>query len=112
MSIFRAYDIRGVYGKDLTEEIMARIGEAAGTYCPGTFTIGRDFRAHGAQLENAFVSGLNKTGSAANLIGTCPASLCVFANWKMGNNVAAYITASHLPAEWNQIFSSRWNRLL
>ena len=103
MSIFRAYDIRGVYGKDLTEEIMARIGEAAGTYCPGTFTIGRDFRAHGAQLENAFVSGLNKTGSAANLIGTCPASLCVFANWKMGNNVAAYITASHLPAEWNGI---------
>lgn len=38
MGIFRAYDIRGVYGKDLTEEIMARIGEAAGTYCPGTFT--------------------------------------------------------------------------
>lgn len=103
MGIFRAYDIRGVYGKDLTEEIMARIGEAAGTYCPGTFTIGRDFRAHGAQLEDAFVSGLKKTGSNANLIGTCPASLCVFANWKMRNNITAYITASHLPAEWNGI---------
>jgi len=103
MGIFRAYDIRGVYGKDLTEEIMARIGEAAGTYCSGTFTIGRDFRAHGAQLESAFVSGLKKTGSDANLIGTCPASLCVFANWKMRNNVTAYITASHLPAEWNGI---------
>ena len=103
MGIFRAYDIRGVYGKDLTEEIMARIGEAAGTYCPGTFTVGRDFRAHGAQLEDAFVSGLNKTGSNANLIGTCPASLCVFVNWKMKNNVTAYITASHLPAEWNGI---------
>jgi phosphomannomutase len=59
---------------------MTRIGEVAGTYCPGTFTIGRDFRAHGAQLENAFVSGLKKTSSDANLIGTCPASLCVFAN--------------------------------
>jgi phosphomannomutase len=103
MGIFRAYDIRGVYGKDLTEEIMTRIGEAAGTYCPGTFTIGRDFRAHGAQLEEAFVSGLKKTGSDANLIGTCPASLCVFANWKMRNDVTAYITASHLPAEWNGI---------
>jgi phosphomannomutase len=103
MSIFRAYDIRGVYGKDLTEEIMTRIGEAAGTYCPGTFTIGRDFRAHGAQLENAFVSGLKKTGSNANLVGTCPASLCVFANWKMRNDVTAYITASHLPAEWNGV---------
>jgi phosphomannomutase/phosphoglucomutase len=79
MSIFRAYDIRGIYGKDLTEEIMTRIGEAAGTLCPGTFTIGRDFREHGAQLEEAFVSGLKKTGSNANLVGTCPASLCVFA---------------------------------
>jgi hypothetical protein len=62
MGIFRAYDIRGIYGKDLTEEIMTRIGEAAGTCCPGTFTIGRDFREHGAQLEKAFVSGLKKTG--------------------------------------------------
>jgi phosphomannomutase len=103
MSIFRAYDIRGIYGKDLTEEIMIRIGEAVGTYCPGTFTIGRDFREHGAQLEEAFVSGLKKTGSNANLVGTCPASLCVFANWKMKNDVAAYITASHLPSEWNGV---------
>jgi phosphomannomutase len=103
MSIFRAYDIRGIYGKDLTEEIMTRIGEAAGTYCPGTFTIGRDFREHGAQLEEAFVSGLKRTGSNANLVGTCPASLCVFANWRVRNDATAYITASHLPAEWNGV---------
>jgi phosphomannomutase len=103
MSIFRAYDIRGIYGKDLTEQIMTKIGEAAGTYCSGTFTIGRDFREHGAQLEEAFVSGLKKTGSNANLVGTCPAALCVFANWKVKNDIAAYITASHLPAEWNGI---------
>jgi phosphomannomutase len=103
MSIFRAYDIRGIYGKDLTEEIMARIGEAAGTFSPGTFTIGRDFREHGAQLEEAFVSGLKKTGSNANLVGTGPLALCVFANWKIKNDVAAYITASHLTAEWNGI---------
>jgi len=103
MSIFRAYDIRGVYGKDLTEEIISRIGSAAGTYTPGNFTIGRDFREHGAQLEKAFVSGLKKTGSKAYLIGTCPASLCVFANSRMKNDIAAYITASHLPAEWNGI---------
>ncbi len=103
MSIFRAYDIRGIYGEDLTEEIMTRIGKAAGTYSPGTFTVGRDFREHGARLEEAFVSGLKKTGSNANLVGTCPPSLCVFANWKMRNDVTAYITASHLPAEWNGV---------
>jgi phosphomannomutase len=103
MNIFRAYDIRGVYGKDLTCEIMTRIGKAAGTCCPGTFTVGRDFREHGEPLEEAFVQGLVRTGSNAELVGTCPASLCVFTNWKMRNDTTAYITASHLPAEWNGI---------
>ncbi len=103
MSIFRAYDIRGIYGKDLTDEIMKKIGMAVGTHNPGNFTVGRDFREHSDQLEKAFISGLITTGSNAHLIGTCPASLCVFANWRLKNDVASYITASHLPAEWNGV---------
>jgi len=103
MSIFRAYDIRGIYGKDLTVEIMLRIGRAAGTYCPGNFTVGRDFREHSEELEKAFISGVVSTGSNAQLIGPCPASLCVFSNWQLKNNVASYVTASHLPANWNGI---------
>jgi phosphomannomutase len=46
---------------------------------------------------------LKKTGSNANLVGTWPVTLCVFENWKMKNDVAAYIIASHLPAEWNGV---------
>jgi phosphomannomutase len=103
MSIFRAYDIRGVYGKDLTEEIMERIGMAAGTYASGNFTVGRDIREHSVRLQDALVSGLKRTGSNAQLIGACPASLCVFANWKLHNDTSAYVTASHLPAEWNGV---------
>jgi phosphomannomutase len=101
MSIFRAYDIRGIYGKDLTLDIMKRIGKAVGTYCPGNFTVGRDFREHSDELEKAFCSGLTSTGSNAHLVGVCPASLCVFANWQLENDVAAYVTASHLPSNWN-----------
>ncbi len=82
---------------------MSKIGQAVGTLSPGTFTVGRDFREHGTQLEAALVSGLKKTGSNANLIGLGPVGLCVFANWKMGNDVAAYVTASHLPAQWNGV---------
>jgi phosphomannomutase len=103
MSIFRAYDIRGIYGKDLTKEVMRKIGMAAATYTPGNFTVGRDFREHSDELADSFISGVVSTGSNARVIGTCPASLCVFSNWKLKNDVAAYITASHLPAEWNGI---------
>jgi phosphomannomutase len=103
MNIFRAYDIRGVYGKDLTLEIMDKIGMAAGTNCCGDFTVGRDFREHSDELEKAFISGVTSTGSNAHLVAAGPASLCVFANWQLKNNVAAYVTASHLPANWNGI---------
>jgi phosphomannomutase len=103
MSIFRAYDIRGIYGKDLTKEVINKIGMAVGTYAPGDFTVGRDYRKHSDELEDAFVSGVTSTGSNVCIVGTCPASLCVFSNWKLKNNVAAYVTASHLPAEWNGI---------
>jgi len=103
MSIFRAYDIRGVYGKDLTLDIMRKIGMAAGTYSAGNFTVGRDFREHSDELEKVFISGVTSTGSNAHLVRAGPASLCVFANWQLKNNVAAYVTASHLPANWNGI---------
>jgi phosphomannomutase len=82
---------------------MEKIGMAVGTYCPGNFTVARDFREHSDELEKAFVSGVTSTGSNAHLIGTCPAGLCVFANWRLENNVASYVTASHLPANWNGI---------
>ena len=78
MSIFRAYDIRGVYGKDLTEEIMKKIGMAIGTYASGDFTVGRDFREHSSELEAAFVSGVVSTGSNVRVVGTCPASIKFF----------------------------------
>jgi len=101
--IFRAYDVRGIYGKDLTEDIMKKIGIAVGILKTGTFTVGRDFRSHSKKLEDALVSGLIKTGCDVTLTGECPIPLCVFANWVLKNNTAAYITASHLTSEWNGV---------
>ncbi len=82
---------------------MKQIGMAVGTLATGNFTVGRDFREHSDELEQAFVSGVKSTGSNVFLVGTCPASVCVFSNWRLKNAVAAYITASHLPANWNGI---------
>jgi len=100
-TIFRAYDIRGVYGKNLTDEIMEKMGMAVGTVWPGTYTVGRDFREHGKSLQDAFVSGLIKTGSNAVLVGQSPTGVCVFGNWMLKNDFSAFVTASHLTAEWN-----------
>ena len=59
--IFRAYDIRGVYGETLTPEISMKIGKAFGTFLPEEeeIVVGRDVRLSGPVLESALLSGLN-----------------------------------------------------
>jgi hypothetical protein len=44
-------------------------------------------------LRKPLFQVLKRTGSNAYLVGTCPASLCVFANWKIKNDVTAYIAS-------------------
>ncbi len=97
-SIFRAYDVRGLYGKTLDEDIMRKIGNAFGHDC----VVGWDVRGSSAPLAEAFVEGLTDSGHNATIIGQTPLAVTVFAGWKQHIN-AAYITASHLTKEWNGI---------
>ena len=64
MSIFKAYDIRGVYGKDITEEVAQRIGKALGTILngKGKVCVGYDTRPSSVPLFKSFTSGLLSTG--------------------------------------------------
>jgi phosphomannomutase/phosphoglucomutase len=102
MSVFRAYDIRGVYGKDLTEEVMENIGKALGTFLEGnkTVCVGYDVRNSSESLYKAFCSGLLSTGCNIIFIGLIPNPILYFYSWK-SNIFGAYITASHNPKEWN-----------
>ncbi|MCD6235885.1 MAG: phosphomannomutase/phosphoglucomutase, partial [Thaumarchaeota archaeon] len=63
-SIFRAYDVRGVYGKNLNEEVAELIGLAYGTMLgnKGRLVVGRDVRLSGEKLAKAVSSGLTKAG--------------------------------------------------
>lgn len=57
--IFKAYDIRGIYGTDLTDEIAFKIGRAVATFLkPKTFVIGHDMRPHSTPLFEAMAKGL------------------------------------------------------
>ena len=62
-SMFRAYDVRGVYGKDLTEDVMEAIGNAfASKFVKDSVVVGMDGRVSGPALKDAFIRGAAKAG--------------------------------------------------
>jgi phosphomannomutase/phosphoglucomutase len=70
--IFRAYDIRGVYGKEITEDIVKRIGRALAEHIDGqgkTMLVGRDVRMSGKPLSEALSEGMLSGGLNVEDIG-------------------------------------------
>ncbi|MEM2936099.1 MAG: phosphomannomutase/phosphoglucomutase, partial [Candidatus Bathyarchaeia archaeon] len=102
--IFRAYDIRGVYGRDITEEVAEDIGKAFGTYIGGAgknLVVGRDVRLSGETLQRALTVGLVSTGCRVEDIGVVPTPVFYFAVAHYAKDGGVMVTASHNPAEWN-----------
>lgn len=99
-SIFRAYDIRGVYGKDFTDADFERIGNAFSRFAKHIIIVGRDSRNSSPNLKAALIKGLASTGLDVMDVGMTPRGATMF--WGFRNKLPSlYITASHLPAEWN-----------
>lgn len=99
--IFRAYDIRGIFGKDLTEEVAAKIGAAFATFLDGrTVLVGRDVRLSGEKLRNALVSGLVSRCNVTD-VGVVPTPLVYFALNRLQKDAGIMVTASHNPPQWN-----------
>ncbi len=102
-SMFRAYDVRGVYGRDLTEDVMEAIGKAfASKFVRDDLVVGMDGRHSGPSLKKAFIKGVTKAGKNVTDVGVVPRGVCLFAAWKKGMP-SAYLTASHLTKEWNGV---------
>lgn len=105
--IFRAYDIRGIYNEDLYPATMLKIGLALGTYAKQrskkSVVIGNDIRATSTLLSNAFISGLLSVGIDVTNTGTTSFGACAFSGWLLKKDITAYVTASHLPPEWNGV---------
>ena len=99
--IFRAYDIRGVFGEDLTEDVATKIGIAFAKYLSGTtIVVGRDVRVSGEKLRDALVSGLISQCNVTD-VGVLPTPLLYFACNILQKNAGIMITASHNPPQWN-----------
>jgi len=101
--IFRAYDVRGIYGKDLTESIAEDVGKAFGTFLGNSSKAGvaRDVRLSSTSLHDALIKGLIFAGCKVIDFGLAPTPLLYFGTWYNRLAGGIMITASHLPPEWN-----------
>ena len=92
--------VRGVVGDFLTAELVERLGKAAALWCGrGRIFVGRDTRASGPDLEEAFAAGIASAGGTAVLAGVLPTPAVAL----LGLDLAAVISASHNPPEYNGV---------
>jgi phosphomannomutase/phosphoglucomutase len=105
--IFRAYDIRGIFDKDLTEEVATQIGAAFAQFLDDkTVAIGRDVRISGEKLRDALVSGLVTRCNVTD-VGVVPTPLLYFALNRLQKDAGIMVTASHNPPQWNGLKAFR-----
>ena len=102
MKAFKAYDIRGVYGRDFTASDVRKIG----FFLPkllnaDTVLVGRDARASSPEVFDALCDGITAAGAHVVSIGLATTPTVYFATATQGFDAAVQITASHNPPEYN-----------
>src|SRR5207302_811326 len=101
-SIFKAYDVRGIYGQNLTEPVAYRIGRAAAQYLNvREIAVGRDMRTSSPQLADSLLHGIIDQGVNAIDLGMTTTDELYFAVGKFNYPAGVMITASHNPGEYN-----------
>lgn len=103
--IFRAYDIRGIVGRDFDADWVERLGRACGAYflaCGHTrAVVGHDCRLTSPEFQERLVRGLCATGVDVLFLDMVPTPVCYFAIRHLGYQAGVMITASHNPSEYN-----------
>ncbi len=104
-TIFRAYDIRGIVGRNLNEDVVHAVGLAfadqAAASGQGRVAVGCDGRHSSPALKAALSSGLIAAGLEVLDIGQVPTPLLYFATRELHTRAGVMITGSHNPAEYN-----------
>jgi len=113
-SIFKAYDIRGVYPDQLNEEDAWKIGCATARFLPSFLSgyhrgqanakalcVGRDMRTHSKAIAAALIEGIRSAGTSVIDIGMIDTPQMYFAINHLGTCGGIQVTASHNPAKYN-----------
>src|SRR5438128_12206976 len=97
---FGTEGVRGIVGETLTSELIEKLGKAVALWSGrGRVFVGRDTRASGPELEEAFARGIVSAGGAAVLAGVLPTPAVAL----LALDVGAVISASHNPPEYNGV---------
>lgn len=113
-SIFKAYDIRGIYGEQVDEEAAWKIGHATAQFLRSllrgydrgmanaqSLCVGYDMRKHSPSLAEALIRGMNAAGANVINIGMIDTPQMYFAINYLGTCGGVQVTASHNPAHYN-----------
>ena len=102
MSVFKAYDIRGIAGSELDTEFSERLGRAIATHLDADcVSVVRDIRDSSPDYHEAFVRGLITSGADVIDLGISTTGVLYRSTVDLPVDVAVAITASHNPPEYN-----------
>jgi len=102
MSVFKAYDIRGLAGSQLDAGFARRLGSALVTHVDAkSIAVARDIRESGPELHEAFLQGITEAGADVIDLGITTTGVLYRATVDLSVDAAVAITASHNPPEYN-----------
>lgn len=97
-SCFKAYDIRGLSGEELSDEFAYRLGRAIATYLEcESFAVGRDIRKSSPGYASNLIQGLVDSGVQVLDLGIVSTGCLYHACWTLPVDGGVMVTASHLP---------------
>jgi phosphomannomutase len=100
-TVFKAYDVRGIYGELLDEEGAYAIGRAyVEEFEPKRIAVGRDMRVHAPTMAAAVISGATDGGADVLDLGMVGTEMLYFAVGELGLDGGIEVTASHNPKEY------------
>lgn len=103
--IFRAYDIRGIVGENLSAGVVEVIGRAIGSEASSrgvtSLCIGYDGRHSSPELAGALARGVMSTGCSVIHVGAVPTPVLYFATHHLETGSGVMVTGSHNPANYN-----------
>ena len=103
-SIFKAYDVRGLYPSEVNEEAARQIGRGFVAYLDAKrIAVSRDMRVSSPSVAAAFIEGARAQGADVVDYGMMGTDMMYYAVARDGLDGGAQITASHNPKEYNGI---------